>query len=175
LRHARTTPALEQIFIEPSFNCSTRVRIEILQAIRKCLLSKSLVSFVRKFDRSPSLVVVHDQREKRYNFVEACVAFRSMLTSESLRFAYAIAGRDFVERMASLFIVLVDGGQPLPTFVPPPVPVGPPQPSTSAAAAVATAPVPKPGYLLQCLAPGSARKRPNDSRAEPAASKRVAS
>ena len=139
------------------------------------LCRKNIVSFVPKFDPSPSLVVVHDQREKRYNFVEACVAFRSMLTSESLRFAYSIAGRDFVERMASLFIVLVDGGQPLPTFVSPLVPVDQPQPSTSAAAAVASAPAPKPGYLLQSLAPGSARKRPNDSRADPAASKRIAS
>ena len=129
---------------------------------------------MRKFDRSPSLVVVHDQRERGYGFVDACIAFRSMLTAESLRFAYAVAGRHFVERLSSHFIVLIDGGQPLPTFTAPPIPVSLSQPSTSAAAAMVSVSVPKPGYLLQCLAPGSARKRLNESLADPASSKRVA-
>jgi hypothetical protein len=174
LKHGKALPALERIFIEPSFTRATRVWVEILQAIRKCLVLKDIVSYVRKFDRSPSLVVVHDQREKGYGFVEACVAFRSMLTSDTLRFAYATAGREFVERMTSLFIVLIEGGQPLPTFTAPTVPVSLQQPSTSAAAAVVSAPLPKPSFLQQCLAPGSAHKRLHDSFADPAPSKRVA-
>jgi hypothetical protein len=174
LRHSKNTPDLERIFIEPALTLATRVRIEILQAIRKCLTAQSVVSYVRKFSRSPSLVVVHDQRERSYDFVEACVAFRSLLTAETLRFAYAVAGRHFNERLSSHFIVLIDGGQPLPTFTALPVPVSNPQPSTSAAAATVSVSVPRPGYLLQALAPGSARKRLNESLVEPVASKRVA-
>jgi hypothetical protein len=87
---------------------ATRVRIEVLLAFRKILSAKDIICFVRRFDRSPSLVVL----QKSYGFVEACVAFRSMLTRDSLRFAYAAAGREFVERMSSLFIVLTDGVSP---------------------------------------------------------------
>ena len=76
--------------------------------------------------------------------------------------------------MTGLFIVLIDGGQPLTTFKAPTIPVNLPQPSTSAAAATVSAPVPKPCYLLQCLAPGSALKRLNDSFADSAPSKLVA-
>jgi hypothetical protein len=174
LKHGKASPALERIFIQPSLTPATRVGIEILQAIQKSFVSKGIVSCVRKFDRSPSLVVVHDQREKGYGFVEACVSFRSMLTSNSLRFAYAAAGREFLERLTSLFIVLIDGGQPFPTFTAPPNPVSLPQPSTSAAATAVSAIAPKTNYLLQCLAPGSACKRLNDSVGDPGPSKRVA-
>jgi hypothetical protein len=144
-------------------------------AIRKILSAKDIVCFVRKYDRSLSLVVM----QKSYSFVEACVAFRSMLTPESLRFAYAAAGREFVERMSSLFIVLTDGGQTLPTFAAPTLPVTQNQPSTSQlgtdANAVAIAPVTRPNFLLQCLAPYSARKRPHDAApVAPAPPKRVA-
>jgi hypothetical protein len=148
LKHGKASPALEKILIEPSLTRATRVRIEILQAIRKSLVSKGIVSFVRKFDRSPSLVVVHNQREKGYGFVEACISFRSMLTSDSLRFAYAMAGREFLDCLTSLFIVLIDGGQSFPTFTAPPSPVIRPQPSTSAAATAVSAIAPKANYLL---------------------------
>ena len=85
-----------------------------------------------------------------------------------------MAGRNYVERLTSLFIVVIDGGQPLPTFTAPSIPASLSQPSTSAAAAMVCVSVPKPGYLLQCLATGSARKRLNESLADPASSKRVA-
>lgn len=165
LDHGRSSPALDRMYIEPVLTQATRVRIQILVAIRKCLVAKDIACFVRRHDRSPSLVVTHDSREKVYGFVKACVEFKSLLTPDSLRFAYAVANRDFVDRLAALFIVLIDGGQPLPTFVAPvvPEPVARPGPSGSGSNAAAT-PAPlasKPNFLLQSLAPGSSRKRPN--------------
>ena len=62
LRHAKETPALESVYVEPVLTPATRVRIQILFAIKTCLASKAIISFVRRFERSPSLVVVHDQR-----------------------------------------------------------------------------------------------------------------
>jgi hypothetical protein len=110
--------------------------------------------------------------------VQACVAFRSLLTPESLHFSYACANREFVERMASLFIVLSDGGQPLTTFhVPTPnSPNDQPMPSTSALSVATAGPVPvaRPSFLLQCLAPSIARKRPNESAVVSTPTKRVA-
>ena len=106
LRHAKETP----VYVEPVLTPATRFRIQILFAIKTCLASKAIISFVRRFERSPSLVVVHDQREKRYGFVQACVSFRHLLTPDALHFAYVTAQRDFLERMTSLFIVLTDGG-----------------------------------------------------------------
>jgi hypothetical protein len=178
LEHGRTTPALDRMFIEPVLTQATRVRIQILLAIRKCLLARDVACFVRRHDRSPSLVVTHDGREKVYGFVKACVEFKTLLTPESLRFAYAMANRDFVDRMAALFIVLTDGGQPLPTFVAPivPDPIARPEPSGSSSSAAATpaALASKPNILLQSLALGSSRKRPNDTAPVSTPTKRAA-
>ena len=46
LSHGKASPALEQVFIEPWQTHATRVRVQILVAIRKCLASKDIVSFV---------------------------------------------------------------------------------------------------------------------------------
>ena len=156
---------------------ATRVRVQILLAIRKSLASRDVVSFVRRYDRSPSLVVTQDHRERTYGFVKACVEFRSMLTADCLRFAYA-ASRDFVDRMAILFIVLTDGGQPLSTFTAPTLP----EPANSSLSAnlplnVATptvATVTRPNYLLQSLAPSSSWKRQIESADDSVPTKRVA-
>jgi hypothetical protein len=160
---------------------ATKVRIQILFSIKRSLATKEIVSYVQKYDRSPSLVVVHDQREKSYDFVQACVTFKSWLTPDSLYFAYTAARQDFLERMAPLFIVLTDGGQPLTTFKTPAVSLSVNQPTQSTSQTVATtAPVSqaaRPNFLLQCLAPtgvSSPRKRPNESSADPAPTKRVA-
>jgi hypothetical protein len=95
------------------------------------------------------------------------VEFKSVLTTDSLRFAYATANRDFVDRMASLFIVLADGGQPIPTFVaaalPNPVVRSDPSGSASSTVIVPAPLASKPNYLLQSLALGSSRKGPNES------------
>jgi hypothetical protein len=143
------------------------------------VLSPEIVSYVRRFDCSPSLVVTHDCRDKVYGFVKACTEFRSMLTSDCLRFAYSVASRDFVDCMAPLFIVLTDGGQPLSSFVAPTIPdnVQLPIPSGSASNAVATvAPTgSKANFLLQSLAPTSTCKRPNESAPISTPTKRVAS
>jgi hypothetical protein len=64
LQYGKTSAALEQMFIEPVLTQATRVRVQILIAIRKCLLAQNLSCFVRRFDSSPSLVVVHDNHEK---------------------------------------------------------------------------------------------------------------
>jgi hypothetical protein len=122
LQHGKTSPALDQIYIEPLMTPATRVRVQMLFAIPSCLVAKDVVCYVRKFDRFPHLVVTHDHRNKSYDFVRACVEFRSLLTPKSLRLAYMVAGRDFVDRLTPLFIVLTDGGQPLPTFTAPTVP-----------------------------------------------------
>jgi hypothetical protein len=116
LRHAKEMPALGTVFVEPVLTPATGVRIQVLFAIKTCLASKAIISFVRKFERSPSLVVVHDQREKGYGYVQACVSFRNLLTADALHSAYVAARQDFLEQMTSLFIVLTDGGQPLTTF-----------------------------------------------------------
>jgi hypothetical protein len=60
LHHARMTPALETVFIKPVLSPATWVRTQILIALKKCLAAKEIVSFVKKFDRSPSLVVVRE-------------------------------------------------------------------------------------------------------------------
>ncbi len=140
LQYVKTCPALEHVFTKPVLTQATRVCIQILLAIRKCLVSRDVVSYLRRFDCSPSLVVTHDRRDKVYGFVKACTEFRSMLTSDCLRFAYSVASRDFVDRMAPLFIVLTDGGQPLSTFIALTIPgtVQLPIPSGSASNAVAT-------------------------------------
>ena len=57
LGHGKASPALEQVFIEPWQTHATRVRIQILLAIRGRLASKDITSFVKRFDRSPSLMV----------------------------------------------------------------------------------------------------------------------
>ena len=179
LGHARSTPALETVFIEPVLNQATRVRIQILLALKKCLAATDIVSSVRKFDRSPSLTVMHDQRGRHYDFVQACVAFRHLLTPTSLQFAYAAARRDFLERLTSMFIVLTDGDQPLTTFA---APVATPQaslsgPSVSALPAIHVPPPARSNFLLQCLAPLSVntpRKRPSSSAAADAPAKKSA-
>jgi hypothetical protein len=71
---------------------------------------------VRRFDRSPTLVVTHDQRDRFYGFVEACKEFRSMLNADLLHYAYVTAGREFTDCLTSTFIVLSDGGKPVVTF-----------------------------------------------------------
>ena len=75
LGHGKASPALEQVFIEPWQTHATRVRIQILVAIRGCLASKEITSIVKRFDRSPSLMVTHGQHTKKYDFVQACVTF----------------------------------------------------------------------------------------------------
>ncbi len=55
LNHGKASPALEHVFIELWQTHATQVRVQILVAIRKCLASKDIVSFVKRFDRSPSL------------------------------------------------------------------------------------------------------------------------
>ncbi len=176
LGHGKASPALEQVFIEPWQTQATRVRIQILKAIRGRLASKDINSTVRRFDRSPSLMVTHGQSTKKYDFVQACVAFRSLLTPESLHYAYTSANRDFIERMAALFIVLTDGGQPITTFkVPTPNPTTErPVPSTSKATTGAPVLVAKPVFLLQSLASSSTRKRQNESEHVPTPTKRAA-
>ncbi len=178
LGNGKSSPALEQVFIEPWQTHATRVRIQILKAIRGRLASKDITSTVKRFDRSPSLMVTHDQHTKKYDFVQACVAFRSLLTPESLHYAYTCANREFLERMAALFIVLTDGGQPVSTFkVPTPNPATDrPVPSTSNSNVTIDTPVlvAKPVFLLQSLASASTRKRPNASEHVPTPTKRVA-
>lgn len=179
LNHAKATPALEAVFIEPVLTPATRVRIQILVAIKRCLAAKEIVSFVKRFDRSPSLIVLHDQRERRYSFVQACVAFRHLLTPTALQFAYVTARRDFLERLTSMFIVMTDGEQPLTTFA---APVAIPQasssvPSTSALPAPSALPRARSNFLLQSLAPPNAntpRKRPSTSSDTIAPPKRLA-
>ncbi len=176
LGHGKASPALEQVFIEPWQTHATRVRIQILKAIRGRLASKDIISTVKRFDRSPSLMVTNDQHTKKYDFVQACVAFRSLLTPESLHYAYTCANREFIERMAALFIVLTDGGQPITSFkaLTPNPPTDRPVPSTSNATTDAPVLLAKPVFLLQSLAPNSSRKRPNASEHVPTPTKRVA-
>ena len=113
---SRATPSLETIFIEPVLTRSTLVRVEILKAIRRALLARDVPSRVRRFDRSPLLIVTHDQKERFYGFVEACKEFHSLLNADLLYYAYVAAGRDFTDCLTSTFIVLSDGGQPVVTF-----------------------------------------------------------
>ena len=175
LRHAKETPALESVYVEPVLTLATRVRIQILFAIKTCLASKATISYVRRYERSPSLVVTHDQREKRYDFVQACVSFRHLLTPDSLRSAYGAARRDFLEQLTSLFIVFTDGEQPLTTFTVAATnhPISQAGPSGSVLPAATIQPVARPNFLLSSLA--NPRKRPNDSAPLSTPTKRVAS
>jgi hypothetical protein len=168
---------LANIFIEPLLTRATKVRVEILGAIRKCLLSRGLACHVKRFERSPFIVVTHDKRDRSYGFVDACKAFGSLLDSDLLRFAYATANRDFSDRLASLFLVLSDGGQPIPTFAAPPASGSSLLPASAGPSAPTVQAVPpvRQSLILQSLAPGSSCKGPAENSTEPVGSKRLPS
>lgn len=181
---SRATPSLETIFIEPVLTRSTLVRVEILKAIRRALLARDVPSRVRRFERSPLLIVTHDQKERFYGFVEACKEFRSLLNADLLRHAYNVAGRDYTDCLTSTFIVLSDDGQPVVTFHGPSVA----QPVAASDVVLTVTPVitpsaPKRGFLMESLStnpssPGPSRdprKRPADSVVEALSSKRTPS
>ena len=141
-----------------------------------------MTSRVRRFERSPLLVVTHDQRDQFYGYVEACKEFRSLLTADLLYYAYVAAGREFTDCLMSTFIVLSDGGQPVVTFHAHTVARGPVVPSgaVQAVAPVVAAATARRGCLLESLTSGPSspgpsldpRKRPGDSLIEATAVKR---
>ena len=175
LNHVKTSPALNSVWIEPVLTRASHVRVEILNAIKRSLVSRSIVCSVQRYSRSPMLHVTHDQRERVYNFVQACEEFGSQITPEHLRFAYRSAGRAFTNRLASTFIVLKDGSAPVPTFVAPAALPAPNAVPALVAPTIPAAPI-RTNYLLQSLAPSVSRKRPNDDAAnlDVTATKRVA-
>ena len=171
--HLKTSPALLNVWIEPVLTRASHVRVEILNAIRRSLTARSIVCSVQRFGRSPLLHVTHDRRDRVYGFVQACEEFGSQLTPDFLGFAYRSAGRAFAGRLASTFIVLVDGEQPIPTFTAPLAPTVS-LPSSAPALPAPVAPPVRANYLLQSLAPSVSRKRPSDDTSESAANKRAA-
>ena len=185
---SRVTPVLENIFIEPVLTRATLVRVQILRAIRQALMSRDVVSRVKRFDRSPTLIVTHDQRDRFYDFVEACKEFRSLLNADLLRYAYAAASREFTDCLASVFIVLSDGGQPVVSFRAPtasqaPAVSGDVGLSVPPVVTVAVGAAARRGFLLESLSSGSSspgpsrdpRKRPADSVIEALSFKRASS
>ncbi len=85
--------------------------------------------------------------------------------------------RDFTDRLASLFLVLSDGGQPVPTFAVPPASSTSLLPASASPYAPTVQPAPpiRQSFILQLLAPGSSRKRPAENSIEPVGSKRLPS
>jgi hypothetical protein len=159
---SRATPSLENIFIEPVLTRASLVRVEILRAIRKALLARDVPSRVKRFDRSPLLIVTHDQRERFNGFVEACKENRSLLNVDLLYYAYGAAGRDFTDCLTSTFIVLSDGGQPVVSFHGP----NTTQPVVAFDDVRTVAPViapsaPKRGFLMDSLSSGPSSPGPS--------------
>ena len=151
-------------------------------------MSRDVVSRVKRFDRSPTLIVTHDQRDRFYGFVEACKEFRSLLNADLLHYAYAAAGREFTDCLASVFIVLSDGGQPVVSFRAPaasqaPAVSGDVGLSVPPVVTVAVGSAARRGFLLESLSSGSSspgpsrdpRKRPADSVIEALSFKRASS
>ena len=175
LSHLKTSPALANVWIEPVLTRASHVRVEILCAIRRSLIARSILCSVQRFGRSPLLHISHDRRERVYSFVQACEEFGHQLTPDLLHFAYRSAGRAFTNRLSSNFVVLVDGDQPVPTFTAAIVPVAPLPASSVSTPAVpaAAAPPVRSNYLLQSLAPVLSRKRANDDSLDSVPNKRV--
>jgi hypothetical protein len=169
-------PAIRKCWLEPVLTKATHVCIEILLALKQALSGSVDRCTVQGRGHSPLLFVVSGGRERVYGFVESCEFFGHLLTADSLHFAYKSAARIFHNRLASTFLVLIDGAQPVTNFfVPAPCQVLPAPVIVLAIAGVsAPAPVPVPGapnYLLMTLfAPvpsgsGLGRKRPADAPA----------
>ena len=178
LMHLRssTVPALRRVWLEPVLTKGSHVRVEILNAFRRVLSDSSLRCSVQSFGRSPFLHIISGDRERVFNFVSACETFGHLVTHDQLVFAYRAAGRSFQNRLASTFLVLIDGAQPIARFAVPaprvPVPTVPSQPAiVPEVQTPLVVPPSVPNYLQRMLlAPvasgsgsGSGRKRPAES------------
>ena len=132
LMHLRSSnlPALRRVWLEPVLTKGSHVRVAIMNAFRRILSDSNLRCSVQGFGRSPFLHIVSGDRERVFNFVSACESFGHMVSHDQLVFAYRAAGRSFQNRLASTFLVLDDGAQPLAQFAVPTRRVHIPPPSS---------------------------------------------
>jgi len=112
------SPNFKDLFIANAVTLSTRVRIEILRAISKKLLSDDTDSFVQGFSSRP-LLHYHlcegsfariDGVNRTYTFVEAVARFGTLVSQADLFKAYRRARPAFIGCMEQYFVILKEAG-----------------------------------------------------------------
>lgn len=111
-------PRFKDLFVANAVTLSTRVRIEILRAISKILVSDHTESFVQGFSSRPLLhykTKEHvqyyiDGANRTYSFVEAVAKFGHLVPQYSLASAYRRARPAFAGCLEQYFVILKESG-----------------------------------------------------------------
>lgn len=113
-------PPFTGLFIANSVTLSTRVRIEILRAISKVLVTNATDSFVQGFSSRPLLhyytregAQFVEGTNRTYTFVEAVAKFGALVPPVGLLSAYKRARPAFNGCLEQYFVVLKEEGPPL--------------------------------------------------------------
>ncbi len=109
-------PEFDSLFFSNSVNQSTRVRIEILKALAKKLVTETEDAIVHGFISRPALQYKAkegtssdaDGVGRSYTFVDAIAKFGSLLGQADLATAYVRAGNTFNGALSQYFLVLTD-------------------------------------------------------------------
>ena len=103
-----------KIYVANSVTLGTRVRVEILKAMAKCLASDKEAMFVSAFASRPLLHVKPKDLESRqmaFTFADAIARYGRQLRQTDLGEAYRRAGTSFRGQLQQNFVVLYDSRQ----------------------------------------------------------------
>jgi len=112
------TSQFAELFIANSVTLSTRVRIEILRAISKVLVTDETESFVQGFTSRPLLhyymregsTAYMEGVNRTYTFVEAVAKFGALVPQAGLLQAYKRARPAFIGCLEQYFVILNENG-----------------------------------------------------------------